>query len=156
MERLIDELEALIQRGRRVPGSGKILVDEAAAVNLLERMREYQTGDAASAQRVTGERDRILADARLQARRIIEEAQTQVHGKLDDQYTVQAARQRAKEIQVEAEQRASSLRAETDAYVINQLNGLENRIQRLLREVQAGQRALAQEHAKRADSGPAT
>ncbi len=156
MQLLIEELENLLQRGKRVPGSGKILMDEAALVNVVERMREGLADETHVSQRVAAERDRILAEARVQARRILEEAQAQAYGKLDDQHMVQAARQRAKEITSEAEQRATSLRAETDAYVVNQLNGLENRIQRLLREIQAGQRALTHEHPKRSDSGVTT
>lgn len=152
MEHLLDELESLIQKGIHVPGSGKVLIDAAAVQGILEHLREQDADAAQYKQRVSAERDRIINDARVQARRIIEEAQAQAHDCIDDQTLVQMARQRAKEILAEAEQRAASLRAETDSYVANQLNGLENRIVRLLREVQAGQRALAQEHPKRADT----
>ena len=95
-------------------------------------------------QRIAGERDRILADARAQARRIIEDAQLQANAKLDEQGMVQAARQRAREIQTEAEKTATHLREETDQYVINQFTALESRLIRVLREVQAGQRTLTQ------------
>jgi vacuolar-type H+-ATPase subunit H len=152
MEQLLDDLENLIQKGIHVPGSGKVLIDAAAVQGILEQMREGFAEEVQYSQRLSAERDRILTDARAQARRIIEDAQAQAYGRFDDQTLVQMARQRAREIQTEAEQRAASLRAETDSYVANQLNGLENRIQRLLREVQAGQRALAQEHPKRTDT----
>ena len=55
---------------------------------------------------------------------------------------MQAARQRAREIHVEAEQRAVGLRTDANSYVLGQLGALESRLQRLLREVQAGQRSL--------------
>jgi len=152
MKDLLDELDNLIERGIRVPGSGKVLVDGAAVEAIVAQLHEGLAGGGQPNQRLIIERDQILADARAQARRIIEDAQAQAARRVDDQTVIQMARQRAREIQAEAEGRAASLRAETDSYVINQLGGLENRIQRLLREVQAGQRALAQEHPKRADS----
>ena len=47
-----------------------------------------------------------------------------------------------REIQAEAERSALKLREETDRYVLNQFGVLEQRLMRILREVQAGQRAL--------------
>jgi vacuolar-type H+-ATPase subunit H len=153
MQQLIDALENLVQRSLRVPASGKVLIDEAAVHHIIALMRDETPDEVAIGQQLAKERDRILGDARAQARRIVEDAQIQAQTRADEQAILQIARQRAKEIQSEAEQRAAGLRAETDAYIVNQLNGLENRIQRLLREIQAGQRALAQEPPKRTDTG---
>jgi vacuolar-type H+-ATPase subunit H len=105
-------------------------------------MREAVPDEARLGQRIASERERVLADARTQARRMLEEAQAQLNARLDDQAVVQAARQRAREIQAEAEQRAGGLRSDANSYVLAQLGALESRLQRLLREVQAGQRSL--------------
>jgi vacuolar-type H+-ATPase subunit H len=152
MQQLIDALENLVQRGIHVPASGKVLIDGAAVQRIIASMRD-EAGDVTMGQQLAKERDRILGDARAQARQIVEEAQIQAQTRAEELAVLQIARQRAKEIQTEAEQRAAGLRAETDSYVVNQLSGLEHRIQRLLREVQAGQRALAQEPPKRTDTG---
>jgi vacuolar-type H+-ATPase subunit H len=149
LESLIDELENLLQRAVHVPG-GKALIDDATVRQVLQEMRQAVPDQLQMGQRIASERERILADARGQAQRITEEARTQAYSRLDDQPLVQAARQRAKEIQTEAEQRAAALRAETNQYVVGQLGALEARLQRLLREVQAGQRVLSQD---RGESG---
>jgi vacuolar-type H+-ATPase subunit H len=91
---------------------------------------------------LAAERDRVLADARNQARRIVEDAHGQTGVRLDDQAVVQAARQRARDITLEAEKTAAQLRAEADQYILNQFTMMEARLMRVLREVQAGQRAL--------------
>lgn len=145
---LIDELEHLLRNGIHVPASGKVVVDENAMRQVLEQMREAVPDEVRMAQRIAAERDRILNDARTQARRMIEEAQTQAEARVEEQAIVQAARQRAREIQAEAEQRAAGLRADANSYVMSQLGALESRLQRLLREVQAGQRSLAQSTAE--------
>jgi hypothetical protein len=156
MLNLIDELENLLQHSIRVPASGKILVDEAIVRQILEELREAVPDEARLGQRIAGERERVLADARAQARRMLEEAQAQLNARLDDQAVVQAARQRAREIYVEAEQRATGLRTDANSYVLGQLGALESRLQRLLREVQAGQRSLGGNQGDRREgAGPA-
>jgi vacuolar-type H+-ATPase subunit H len=144
MHALIDELEALVQTANKMPLGGKLLIDEAALRQVVKNMRAAMPDELRVGQRISGERDRILSEARAQARRIVEEAETQSHARLDEQSVVQTARQRAREIQQEAEKAANSLKAEADQYVVNQFAALEARLVRVLREVQAGQRALSQ------------
>lgn len=148
MQALIDELYNVLQAGIKMPVGGKILVDEAALTRILDEMRAAVPDELRAGQRIASERDRILAEARAQARRIIEEAQAQLNQRLDEQTIVQASRQRAREIQLEAEKNASRLKRDADEYVMNQLTALESRLIRVLREVQAGQRALSQENAQ--------
>jgi hypothetical protein len=116
-------------------------------------MRSTAPDEVKLGQRIASERERILADARAQARRMVEEAQAQLNTRLDEQTMVQAARQRAREIQTEAEQRAATLKTDASQYVIGQLGSLEARLQRLLREVQAGQRVLQAERSAGSETG---
>lgn len=144
LESLIDELENLLERAVHLP-TGKALIDEATVRQILQDMRAAVPDQLQMGQRIASERERILADARAQAQRIIEEARSQRNVQLDEQVLVQAARQRAREIQAEAERQAAALRADAEQYVLGQLGALEARLQRMLREVQAGQRVLSQE-----------
>ncbi len=145
MQALIDELNNLLQTGIRMPVGGKILVDEAAFSRIIEGMHSAMPDELRAGQRIASERDRILAEARAQARRIIEEAQAQLNQHLDEQTIVQASRQRARDIQLEAERTAGRLKQEADEYILGQFGAFESRLLRILREVQAGQRALSQE-----------
>jgi hypothetical protein len=153
MQALIDELDELVQNAKKVPVSGKLMIDEAAIRRIVNDMRAAMPDELRVGQRIAGERDRILAEARAQARRITEEAQVQASSRVDEQGIVQTARQRAREVQQDAERAAAALRAETDQYVVNQFAALEARLIRVLREVQAGQRALTQPPAERDNTG---
>ncbi len=144
MQSLIDELENLINTAMRMPVGGKLLMDEAGLRRLIAEMRATAPDELKVGQRIASERERILADARAQARRIVEESQAQLNARLDEQGIVQAARQRAREIQADAERSAAALRTDAEQYVLNHFVSLESRLIRLLREVQAGQRALTQ------------
>jgi vacuolar-type H+-ATPase subunit H len=142
MQSLVDQLERLIQSASRLPVGGKLLVDESALRQLAQEMRAALPDQQRDAQRLAAERERILADARSQARRIVEDAHGQTGVRLDDQAVVQAARQRARDITAEAEKTAAQLRSDADQYIFNQFTMMEARLTRVLREVQAGQRAL--------------
>lgn len=152
MHEFIDALEELVERALRLPATGKVLIDEAALREVIENLRSAAPEEIKMGQRIASERERILAEARAQSRRMIEEAQAQLNTRLDEQAVVQAARQRAREIVADAEQQAATLRRDANQYVISQLSGLETRLQRLLREVQNGQRLLSGESGSRGDS----
>ncbi len=140
----VDQLDQLIEHSIHVPLGGKVLMDEATLREIAEQLRQTMPDEARFKQRMVVERDRILAEARAQARHIVDEAQAQMNDRLEDQSTVQQSRERARLIVAEAEQQARRLRADTNTYVANQLSALESRVQRILHEVQSGQRFLAQ------------
>ncbi len=148
---LIDELEDLVQRAIHIPTSGKIIIDEAALRDILDQMREAVPDEVRLGQRIAGERERILADARAQARRMVEESQKQMDERLDEHGIVQAAYQRAREIERDAYKRADTLRGDANQYVVSQLHAMETRLLRLLREVQAGQSALSPDSSSRSE-----
>jgi hypothetical protein len=142
MQSLVDELERLMQNASRLPVGNKLLIDEASIRRLVDEMRATLPDQQREAQRLAAERERVLADARAQARRVVEEAHAEGGLRLDDQAVVVAARQRARDITSEAEKTVLQLRSEADTYIMNQFNMMEARLMRVLREVQAGQRAL--------------
>lgn len=157
MQALVDQLERLIQGASRLPVGGKLLVDEAALRQIVEEMRSALPDQQREAQRLAAERDRVLAEARSQARRIVEDAHGQTGVRLDDQAVVQAARQRARDVTAEAEKTAAQLRADADQYIFNQFTMMEARLIRVLREVQAGQRALTRNQGEEDERrGPAS
>ena len=143
MQTLVDELDRLADSAMRMPVGGKLLIDESALRRLADQMRSVLPNQQRDSQRIASERERILTEAHMQARRIIEDAHGEAGVRLDDQAVVVAARQRARDITSEAEKRAGQLRAEADQYIMNQFNMMEARLIRVLREIQAGQRALS-------------
>ncbi len=151
MQSLVDELERLMQTASRLPVGGKLLIDESSLRRLVDEMRAALPDQQREAQRVAAERERLLTEARGQARRIVEDAQVQGGVRLDDQAVVVAARNRARDITAEAEKTALQLRTEADQYIMNQFNMMEARLIRVLREVQAGQRALGKGQAAPAE-----
>jgi cell division septum initiation protein DivIVA len=128
---LIDELEDSLAEGRRVPFSGRLLVDEERILDIIDRMRVAVPEELKQARRVIGEQERLLAEARAQVQQAMEE-----QGLLA---AVEAERAR---LLAEAEHDAQGIRAGADDYARQVLEDLEQRLIRLTASVQSGLKEL--------------
>ncbi len=145
---LVDRLEETVKKGRRLPFSAVRLVDERRLMALIEQMRISVPEEVRRAQRVNQERERILAQAREDAERLIREAEQRVREMTADHSVVRAAEARAAAIREQAEQEAATLRKEADEYVFNVLCQLEEELRRTLRVVENGLRKLQREESR--------
>jgi cell division septum initiation protein DivIVA len=128
---LIDELEDALAEGRRVPFSGRLLVDEERILDIIDRMRVAVPEELKQARRVIGEQERLLSEARAQVQQAMEE-----QGLLA---AVEAERGR---LLAEAEHDAQNIRAGADDYARQVLEELEQRLVRLTASVQNGLKEL--------------
>jgi hypothetical protein len=133
LDDLIDELEDALAEGRRVPFSGRLMVDEERILDIIDRMRVAVPEELKQARRVIGEQERLLSEARAQVQQTMEE-----QGLLA---AVEAERTR---LLNEAERDAQGVRAGADDYARQVLEELEQRLARLSASVQNGLKELRQ------------
>ena len=133
LDDLIDELEDALAEGRRVPFSGRLMVDEERILDIIDRMRVAVPEELKQARRVIGEQERLLAEARAQVQQAMEE-----QGLLA---AVEAERTR---LLNEAAHDAQGVRAGADDYARQVLEELEQRLARLSASVQNGLKELRQ------------
>jgi hypothetical protein len=133
LDDLIDELEDALAEGRRVPFSGRLMVDEERILDIIDRMRVAVPEELKQARRVIGEQERLLSEARAQVQQTMEE-----QGLLA---AVEAERTR---LLNEAEREAQGVRAGADDYARQVLEELEQRLARLSASVQNGLKELRQ------------
>jgi hypothetical protein len=133
LDDLIDELEDALAEGRRVPFSGRLMVDEERILDIIDRMRVAVPEELKQARRVIGEQERLLSEARAQVQQAMEE-----QGLLA---AVEAERTRLLD---EAEREAQGVRAGADDYARQVLEELEQRLARLSASVQSGLKELRQ------------
>jgi cell division septum initiation protein DivIVA len=133
LDDLIDELEDALAEGRRVPFSGRLMVDEERILDIIDRMRVAVPEELKQARRVIGEQERLLSEARAQVQQAMEE-----QGLLA---AVEAERTR---MLAEAEREAQAVRAGADDYAGQVLEELEQRLARLSASVQNGLKELRQ------------
>ncbi len=149
---LVDRLEALVNEGRRLPLSNKVMVDEQKIWDAIDQMRIAIPEEVKRAKRTNQERDRILAQAHEEAARIVELAREEAAHLAGQHEIAKAAESRAATILERARTDAESLRADADEYVLQVLSQLAQDLERALNEVRNGIARVKQDRAARAST----
>jgi len=131
LDDLIDELEDALAEGRRVPFSGRLMVDEERILDIIDRMRVAIPEEQKRARRIIQEQERLIAEAQARVQQVLEEK-----GLLEA-----VERERARLLQA-AEQEAAQVRAGADEYARQVLEELDDRLTRLATSVRNGLKAL--------------
>ena len=150
---LIDRLEAMAGQAKRVPVTGRAMIDADRLMELIDQMRLAVPRNVQEAQEVLERREQIINQTMLDARRIRATADKDARQLVEDSEMVKVAKRRSEEIIAEAEARgqrllkavevdARSRRAGADKYSHHALAELEEQVLALLNTVRAGQRAL--------------
>jgi vacuolar-type H+-ATPase subunit H len=148
IQHLVDRLEDLIDEGRHMPFSKYTMIDEERALELIDQMRISIPEEIEKSARVIAQKDRILAQANEEAARILQMTRQKGQELLDQETSVQAARQRAQAIIDQAKLDAARIASEADEYVVQVLRELEQRLQRNINEVRNGISEVASNQAK--------
>ena len=138
LDDLIDELEDALAEGRRVPFSGRLMVDEERILDIIDRMRVAIPEEQKRARRIIQEQERLIAEAQARVQQVLEEK-----GLLEA-----VERERARLLQ-QAEQEASQVRAGADDYARQVLEELDERLVKLATSVRNGLAALGGEEQPR-------
>jgi signal recognition particle subunit SEC65 len=134
---LIDKLETLISRGRRIPFTAQVILNEEELLEVIDQMRIALPEEIKAARRTQQERARIIGEAREEAERIMAEVRQKLSEMVDKHEIVEAARARATQIIQQGENDAAALRQEAYEYVLQILTDFDRRlgqIQQLVRQ----------------------
>lgn len=124
-------MEDALAEGRRVPFSGRLLVDEERILDIIDRMRVGVPEELKQARRVINEQERLLTEAR-----------SQVHQTMDEQGVLAAIEAERHRLLGEAERDAQAVRDGADDYARQVLQELEQRLAKLSASVQNGLKEL--------------
>jgi cell division septum initiation protein DivIVA len=127
LDQLIDELEDVLAQGRRVPFSGRLLVDEEKLLDIIDRMRVAVPEELKQARRVIAEQERLIGDAQARVQVVLQE-----QGLLA---AVEAERARMLE---QAQREAQTVRNGADEYARQVLEDLSARLGKIQVSVQNG------------------
>lgn len=139
---LVDRLEALVNAGTRVPLSGKIMVDEQEVLEILDQMRVSIPEEIKLSKRTLQERERIVAQAQMEAQNIIELAKEQADLLLDEKGLISEAQGHSAVLVREAQEEALRVRLGADNYVREILTELEDLLGRQLIAIRKGLNSL--------------
>lgn len=139
---LLDQLEALVDSGRRLPWGRQVLVDADQARTLLEQVRHALPEQMRQAEWVIRERDRIIAEAGKEADHLMNDAVDRAHTLAGNSEVVREAEARGREIIAEAERRAQEIYTGALSYADEVLGGLDEKIAALQNRVRQDRQSL--------------
>lgn len=139
---LIDQLEELFDEGWRLPLSRRVAIDEDAFLNIVDQMRITIPQEIKQAREVQLERDKYIAQAHEEARRIIAQAREDAAKQLDDHELKKTAHAEAEEIVKVARADARRIRTGADDYAEAKLMELAHSVDQLQEVIRNGLEAL--------------
>lgn len=145
IQHLVDRLEQTLADSRRIPLTTNLIVDEDRVFNLIDQLRVTIPEEVKRAGRIEAEKERILAQAQEEADRIRDLAKQEASELVRRDPIMVAAQQRADTILERARREAEVMRHESDVYVLDVLNKLEEDLLRSLSVVRNGMLRLEAE-----------
>ena len=150
----LDKLEAMSTQAKRMPITGRAMIDAERLVGLIDQMRLAVPRNVQEAQEVLERREQIINQTMLDARRIRAVAETDARALVDESELVKLAKKRGDEIVAESQERAARLlqavdiqvrkkQAGADQFAQDSLAQLEEQVLNVLNVIHAGQRALS-------------
>ncbi|CAA9533685.1 MAG: hypothetical protein AVDCRST_MAG73-1185 [uncultured Thermomicrobiales bacterium] len=123
---LVDRLEELVGMGKRVPFSGRVMVEEEEFLALVDQLRIAVPNEIKQAQRVIKERERVIGEAQDEASKILKIARDKSQYVVSEQGLLKEAKVQGEEILRQAEERRKRAMGEIDVYALDQFAKVEN------------------------------
>jgi hypothetical protein len=135
---LVERLESIIANGRRLPLTTNVVIDQAAALGLIDELRVAVPEEVRAAKRINSEGERIIEKAQEEAERIVARAQEQAAFLIDERGLTQQAEVESRRIVGEAQLDADDVRRGADEYAVMVLVGLEGEVVKTLQSIKKG------------------
>jgi len=135
---LVERLESLLANGKKLPLTSNVVVDQAAALDLIDQLRVAVPEEVRAAKRINAEGERIIEQAQAEAERILARAQEQAAFLIEERGLTEAARDESRRIVELAERDAEEVRRGADEYAASVLIGLEGDLVQTLQSIKKG------------------
>lgn len=126
---LVDRLEELVGIGKRVPFSGRVMVEEEEFLALVDQIRVTVPNEIKQAQRIIKEREEILGRAQEEAEKILDVARQQAEYIVSQHGVLNEARQRGEAWLQEVEAAHKRSKGEIDVYALEQFGLIDEAMQ---------------------------
>ena len=147
---MVDRLETLVNTSKVMPVTGSLLMDKKKVLELVDQLRLQVPEEIRSAGEVLTQKDQIISQAMIEARR----AKTKAEDEFKEKLGQNELRKRADDLLLEAENRAARMieqaeaecntkRTEADAYALRALRAFERELNSLNGSVRKGIDMLA-------------
>ncbi len=151
---LIDKLDDLVHNARAVPLTDQVRIDREAVYEILDQMRATIPEEIKQARWIVKERQEMLAEAKREADRIVEEAKDKAERQASQQEVVKLAEKQAADLLDDARMREREVRLGAEDYADEVLGTLEVNLEKFTAAVRRGRERLQGPSEDRAGDGP--
>jgi hypothetical protein len=132
---LVDRLEALLNKGWRVPMSAKAMIDEDEFLDIVDQMRIAFPEEIKQAKKIVQDRDHIIAQAQEEAKHLTETAKEDAARLTNDHAVTKSAQAQAAQIERQAQAEANSRKKGADVYAMDVLRDLHARLEQFTQQI---------------------
>jgi len=142
----LDELTTLLETARAMPMSASCIVNRVEILDRIEELRKMLPGELTTAQQILDDRGSVIAEGRLEADRIVEEAKAERARMVAKTEIVREATREADALVAAARSDAERMRVEIDDYVDGKLANFEVVLHKTLQAVEKGRAKISGRH----------
>ena len=142
----LDELNSIIETARAMPMSASCIVNRIEILERLDELRKMLPGELTTAQQILDDRGAVIAEGRVEADRIIEEARAERARMVAKTEIVREATREADALVAAARSDAERMRLEIDDYVDGKLANFEVVLHKTLQAVEKGRAKISGRH----------
>ena len=139
---VLNEMEELIEESTRVPLVGKVLVDDELILDMVDHIRTALPDEMRQAKAIVIEREKILEDAKTEAKRIVSEAKEELTRMAGEDELVKQAKQQAFEVMEQAKGLSREIKIGAYQYADELLTKGEQNIEAILSHIRAAREEL--------------
>ncbi len=149
---LLDEIESLIDQGKKIPFTHNVTINMDRMLELLDQIREGFPEELSQAKWVLQERKKVLEEAQQEAERVLQQARAQAQALVSESEIIKQAEVKSREIWERRGEEARALKRDAEAYAESLLTKLEGVLEKALTTVKAGKGQLRASIAQTAPS----
>lgn len=135
---LIDKLEEIVSKGRKIPFSSNFIVNENEIYDTLDELRNVLPEEFKQARWIVKERESMLEEAKRQSSRIIKEAEEKADALLNESEIIKSALKRSEEVMSISEAKARTVRLDAEDFADEKMASLEAVLYKILSAIEKG------------------
>ena len=128
---LLEEIEEIVDTAAGFPLTGKIMVDSQELLEIVREIRAELPDEIQQAKWIKNERERIIAEAKTQYEKVIDDAQKQADALVENNDITVKAKMRADELMRVTEKTAKQLKIGTYDYLDSILHSFQGKMEHL-------------------------
>ena len=140
---MLDELEDVVDRGAKIPMTGRVLVDDEAIFEIIDKIRTGLPEELRQAKWISKERERILEESQVEANRVVEQGRNYIAKMVDESEITRQSQEHAEELVAQAKKVGREIRAGANVYADDLLHKLEKSLINVVESLHQDREELA-------------